>query len=270
LNNSPSMKLKAPANIKQEAHRTAKASCMLTAAAATDKPLASQFATKADHGKGDVDFSRENIASSGVFRGIRVNTQGSLTDGLDLDGAERVGKAVARIQSAIVLGEKDKAFLESLFSEMSTTAGTTTEPSTNCSLTPSAMNSKGNLIDDKKDTVETASVQSNDSEQKRKQVEFEKKKEVHTMKKAALKRFKQLMRRGNASEPMAGAVAIAREPINKLNLVTKSPRSQSGGAKQRHVWTRPSFTEVLPMFNSDTESNASRHSGSRSTMCSIM
>ena len=89
-----------------------------------------------------------------MFRGIRVNTQDSLPIGkLDAgDGADRVvGKAVARIQSAIVLGQKDKAFLESLFSEMSTTAGTTTEPSMNPSLTPSgavsAMNSKGNLWD---------------------------------------------------------------------------------------------------------------------------
>ena len=97
--------------------------------------------------------------------------------------------------------------------------------------------------------------------------EFEKKKEVHSMKKAALKRFKQLMRRGNASEPMAGAVAISREPVNKLNLVTKSPRTQSSGNKQRHVWSRPSYTEVLPMF---TPEEGSVKAGQQSTMCSIM
>ena len=299
-------------NIKQEAYRTAKSSCMLKSAAVT-KPLASQFQgdmynsgitteasstsfTASEQSRASINIfspeqssasfmlgSRENMSQSqsGMFRGIRMNTREDMRlpgqINFDGEGAERVGRAVARIQSAIVLGEKDKAFLDDLFSDMPTTAGTTNasslEPSAQPSLipssTPSAMNSSGNLLDGDAQPPELTEEEKKQKqeEMEKKFAEFEKKKEVHSMKKAALKRFKQLMRRGNASEPMAGAVAISREPVNKLNLVTKSPRTQSSGNKQRHVWSRPSYTEVLPMF---TPEDASVKAGQQSTMCSIM
>ena len=288
LKNRPSAKLMPVQNIRQEAHRTAKSSCMLkSAAAGGNKPLASQFdpnmINNVNNEQSSASFmqgispeqssasfmfgSRENMSQSqsGMFRGIRMNTHdnmplpGSPMNDDRSAGAERVGKAVARIQSAIVLGEKDKQFLDSLFSEMSTTAGTTTEPSALTSLTPSgapsAMNSRGNLIDGESQPPELTEEEkrAKEEEMQRKMAEFEKKREVHSMKKAALKRFKQLMRRGNASEPMAGAVVISKEPVNKLNLVTKSPRTQSSNNKQRHVWSRPSYTEVLPMFSADSE-----------------